>query len=710
MVARFQTIRNIRRGFALVLICLSGFTAAYSWYSWQAVRNEKISQLSLLADLESKSLDSFFGHFESNLNLLSQDLRNEKFPIQGERTHSLIRRVKQANPDLVNINVVRPDGQVIVSAIHPPGSKLPMVAKEASFILGRNALMYGPDFDIGRPLISPGLKEWVIPLRYAVRDGKGGLLYIIQAVLPLSRQQSFWQSLSLPRDALFGLLRDDGFLLSRYPNPQTQDLQQIYGKPRTGALINHLRENRFPQMGLVEGASSLGIREVMVFHRLSWNPLTLLVTVPASQIRAAWWKSNQAFYLLTLVFLVSCAGIYLWLKRCQVSWELEREETNNKIIEVNRAKDLAEKELIALELDDVKLALDHHSIVSITDVSGKITYVNDKFCAVSGYSSGELLGQNHRILNSGLHSKKFFVEMWHTISTGKIWHGQIRNKTKDGAFYWVESTIVPFMNKEGKPYQYVSVRTDVTAFIQARATAEEANRAKSQFLSSMSHELRTPLNSILGFGQLLEMQIEPEQRELHEYVNHILTAGNQLLGLINDLLDLSRIEIGKLEFNIQDVSIAGLAADCVSLVENSLALKKNVTIENTITDSALLVRGDALRVRQVLINLLSNAVKYNRENGRVTLACEVQKDGRVRVQVRDTGMGIASDKLPLLFRHFERIDQQHGAIEGAGIGLYVSKQLVEAMHGEIGAESVKGEGSIFWFVLPAAERREVSTA
>jgi signal transduction histidine kinase len=293
--------------------------------------------------------------------------------------------------------------------------------------------------------------------------------------------------------------------------------------------------------------------------------------------------------------------------------------------------------------------------------------------------------------------------MWHTISSGRIWHGQIRNRARNGTFYWVDSTIVPFLNKEGKPYQYVSVRTDITALIKARAAAEDANKAKSQFLSSMSHELRTPLNSILGFGQLLDLLIDPDAKEQHEYVKHMLTAGNQLLGLINDLLDLSRIEIGKLEFNIQNVNISELISSSASLVASSMANPRNITIENTITDPGLIVKGDALRIRQVLINLLSNAVKYNREQGKVSLSSEKQKDGRHRIQVKDTGAGIASDKLPLLFNHFERIDQKHGTIEGAGIGLYVCKQLVTAMHGEIGAESVKGEGSTFWFVLPAAD-------
>ena len=710
MDVRSQTIRNIRGAFKLALFWMTLFVIGYSWNSWEAEKKAQIEQLSLLAELESKFLDSFFGHAESSLNMLSQDLQSEKLKMGGERAHLLLKRIKQANPDFANVVVFRPDGQMVASALTPSGARLPHYGQESSFISGRDVLRTGADFNIGRPTVGRLINEWVIPLRYAMRDPNGELAYIIVATLPLSRQQSFWQSLYLPKNLVIGLLRDDGYLVSRYPAPQQEKLEEVYGKPRAGALLNFLKTSRFPQFGVVEGASTLGTESVIAFHRLTWNQVTFFIATPVSHVRGQWWKNTQAFYFLTAVFLLSGIGIYLWLMRSQVSWETEREAANEQLIAANRAKDQAENYLLALELDHVKQALDHHSIVSIADVSGNITYANNKFCSVSGYSSKELLGQNHRILNSGLHSREFFINMWHTIAGGKIWHGQIRNKAKDGTFYWVDSTIVPFLNKDGKPYQYVSVRTDISAFIKARADAEDANKAKSQFLASMSHELRTPLNAILGFGQLLELQIEPDKTEQREYVGYMLTAGNQLLGLVNDLLDLSRIEFGKLDLNIQDCNISELAAVSVRLVASSLAASKNITIENNITDTALMVRGDALRIRQVLINLLSNAVKYNRENGKVSIRSSIQQDGRLRIQVSDTGVGIASDKLSLLFGHFERIDQKHGTIEGAGIGLYVSKLLVEAMHGEIGVESVKGTGSTFWFTLPMADGKLQTTA
>lgn len=703
MVDRFQSIRNIRGAFRLALFWLTLFVIGYSWHSWETVKKAEENQLSLLAELESKSLDAFFSHFESHLRMLSQELLKNRISMESMEAHLLLKRFRQASPFLANLVIVRTDGQLIASANNPPGSKFPSYASESSFISGLETLRSGTDYEVGRPIYGKLVKEWTLPLRYAIRDANGKLLYFLTAPLSLSQQQNFWTSYYLPHSALIGLLRDDGYLLSLYPLPQTDEQEAAYSKPRTGVIINYLKANTYPQNGVVQGVTTRQENSAAAFHRLTTYPVTLFVTTSLSYIRGQWWKANQAFYFLISSALLFGFGIYLWLVRQQSEWEIEREASNRKIIEADREKDRAKNELLALELDDVKLALNHHSVVSIADVSGNITYVNHKFCERSGYSSEELIGQNHRILNSGLHSRKYFADMWQTITSGKLWHGQVRNKARDGSYYWEDSTIVPFLNKEGKPYQYVSVRTDITALIQARAEAEEANSAKSQFLSSIGHELRTPLNSILGFGQMLDMQIAPERQEQHESVQHILMAGNQLSGLINDLLDLSRIETGKLELNIRNIGIAQIVADSLDLVVSNLIKNKHITIENNISDTALCVKGDEQRLRQVLINLLSNAVKYNRHNGKVILNCEIQQDGKVRVQVTDTGIGIASDKLPLLFNPFERLGQQHGSIDGAGIGLYVCKHLIEAMHGEIGAESAKGKGSTFWFVLPQAE-------
>lgn len=242
----------------------------------------------------------------------------------------------------------------------------------------------------------------------------------------------------------------------------------------------------------------------------------------------------------------------------------------------------------------------------------------------------------------------------------------------------------------------------------ARDEAEQANRAKSQFLAQMSHELRTPLNAIAGFGQILERDrdppLSPRQRE---HVGHILRAGGHLLELINDLLDLGRIEAGRITLDVVRVPVRGLVEECLSEVR-ALAEARSIVLGDHIEGldgSTPDLRADRTRTRQVLLNLLGNAIKYTEAGGTITVGC--RQDGELLVlAVRDTGCGLSAEQLPRLFQPFERLGAERGTVEGTGIGLYLSRRLVQAMGGRMGVASVAGVGSTFWFSLPALPREE----
>ena len=244
------------------------------------------------------------------------------------------------------------------------------------------------------------------------------------------------------------------------------------------------------------------------------------------------------------------------------------------------------------------------------------------------------------------------------------------------------------------------VKTRTSELSEALKIAEVANQAKSEFLSTMSHELRTPMNAILGFGQILELNPKEPLSDGQKFcVDHIMGGGKHLLELINQVLDLVKIETGKMTLSVEQVQLNELCQECLSLIDTQ-AEKRGLRIDSNL-GAVNYIKADYTRFKQVLLNLLSNAVKYNREGGTITLTCKEVPDNMMRVSVTDSGEGIAKGEQIKLFQPFNRLGHEAGEIEGTGIGLTITKQLIEAMNGRVGFESEVGEGSTFWVEIPA---------
>ncbi|HEX5743708.1 MAG TPA: PAS domain S-box protein [Flavobacteriaceae bacterium] len=367
-----------------------------------------------------------------------------------------------------------------------------------------------------------------------------------------------------------------------------------------------------------------------------------------------------------------------------------------------------EKQLTA-ELNNYKYALDQSSIVVIANKDGIITNVNDKFCDISKYTKEELLTSKMNLVNSAYHPTEFFENLWDTIQSGKVLRTEIRNKSKDGHFYWVDSTIIPFVDENNIPFQYVAIQSDITSkkefeaqLVHAKQDAENSLKIKEEFISNMSHEIRTPMNALIGFTDLLlETELTTEQRE------HLITIKNSeklLLTLINDILDLAKLESGKIFLENVPFNIHDTLQEVVKLL-NVNATEKNIELELFINSKVpQMIIGDTTRVQQIILNTVGNAIKFT-EKGEVSIYVKSiitqHKEVTITFEIKDTGIGIPKSKLDTIFDSFEQASNSTTRLYGGtGLGLSIVKKLVDTMNGEITVESEVEVGSTFKIKIP----------
>ena len=367
------------------------------------------------------------------------------------------------------------------------------------------------------------------------------------------------------------------------------------------------------------------------------------------------------------------------------------------------------------KLEQLKNVLDESSLVALTDKYGTITYVNEMFCKISKYSQEDLIGKNHRILKSGHHPPEFYQGMWNVISQGKVWRGDIKNKAKDGTYYWVKTVIMPLFDNKGSISEYISVRTDITDHKKIQEQLQTSQKIikhqlyemkeidfqKDTFVSMIAHELRTPLSPIMMHCEILKNpdiigKLNPDQLEA---INAIYRNSNRLEKIVRNLLDVEKLDMNKMKFEQDEFRVERLMIDIFKDFLSE-ANSKRINLINS-TKGSMTIKSDKLKISQIIINLIQNAVDFVPQGtGRIEISAQRKGDDIVFC-VQDNGLGIPEEKQKNLFKKFYQIDtsirRRH---EGTGLGLAVCKGIVDGIGGRIWVNSKEDKGSSFFFSVP----------
>jgi len=350
------------------------------------------------------------------------------------------------------------------------------------------------------------------------------------------------------------------------------------------------------------------------------------------------------------------------------------------------------------QLADLKRALDHAAIVAITDVSGRITYVNEKFCEISGYSQEELIGQDHRIINSGYHPEEFIRDLWRTIAQGRVWHGELRNRAKDGHVYWVDTTIVPFIDDRGKPYQYIAIRSDITA----RKAAEEqlvkqaALAQVGEMAAIVAHEVRNPLAGIKGAIQILMSR--REAAEDVAVMRDIVARIDSLGDLINDLMVFARPRAPRFE----RLDLQHLIEEAISLVRRDPV---GANVEIALNGNGGSLTGDRELIRATVLNLLLNAAQALAGTGGRIVVGTTLSDASAMIEVRDNGPGIpAAIRTRVLDPFFTT------KARGGGLGLAIATRTAELHGGSLHLDCPPSGGTVVTLTVPIQPTHHTGSA
>lgn len=633
---------------------------------------------------------TFEDHLTQSCNFIDKTLANR---INGLMSGNLdgdldtrFRLSLQNMPYLRSLSLVDSSGTIIASS-NPlnighrlPESQKPAMTEAAGFLQPGKPWI-GRDFADGHELtddlpVTPDNLGFIPLIR--TFEMKGASYSMIATLNPDYFINYYRQMLGYAEDHV-ELLRYDGT-----PLLFTGSTRLLADPSRNKAFVSRLERQEFGKFERSDPPSLVSYRASRLF------PLVIVTQIDRNRALAQWENEKKRMLLVVLPSMLLIVTASLLLYRHQRRVQAERIETERSEYE----------RFVSTVFDTVAEA------VLATDAEARIVLVNPALSRITGYAPEELLGRTPSIFSTGLHDRAFYSQIWSTLKQTGFWAGELHNRRKDGKLWIVWVSISQVCDADGQVTHYVAGYSDITERKQmeeslrtAKELAESATRAKSEFLASMSHEIRTPMNGVIGMTELLlDTRLDEEQQK---YARTIRNCAENLLEIINGILDFSKIEARRLALEESPFDLRTTVAETLEILTPK-AVEKGLKI-TTQVDPAVPpnVTGDEGRLRQILMNLVGNAIKFT-EKGFVAVTAELSaseaEELLIRFKIRDSGSGIAADRIDAIFEPFTQADgSTTRKFGGTGLGLAICKQLCQLMGGDIGVESEAGHGSTFWF-------------
>jgi signal transduction histidine kinase len=691
----------LAKAMLLVAALLLAFLGSFGWQTWRAIHAEETLQLQTVAELTERATDRYFSQMQLALGALADEIVAVDGLAQRARTQGLLSQFKSRHVELVGANLLGLDGHFLATSETTRLSGLPTAQNMRDFPAIVDSLAADAPLELSRPLVGPVVKRWILPMRYTVSGRDGRPVAFIVASLPVEMLQSFWSQAPVVANTSVALVRDDGYLISRFPVPAGTADAEVYGQPRTGAVMQQLSAQHRPLSGMVEGANLLSQEPyVSVFKRLEHFPVTLVAGMPVAELRLNWWRRVQVPYLIAaLLALAWVVGMHR-IGRLEAARKRERQLTEERLREsealLNRTGQVAKVGGWSLEL-----------------ATGRLTWSEET------RRIHEVDYSYQPSVDSALH---FYAESFRPAiaravqagqATGTAWDLELPLITAQGRERWVRAQGEAESDEAGHPVRLVGTVQDITDYrqrrmelqqeqalrAQAEAHAGELERLlteRSEMLDVLAHEVRQPLNNASAAMQsATSTLVLPQDLGTRDSLRRASAVLNRVLSNIDNTLAVAALLADPQALRREDTDIDLLVRLCIDDMPEAQVHRLNIQ-RHTATRTAAMDLG---LMRLALRNLMSNALRHSGNEGPITVRiADSDEPLALVIDVIDQGPGVDAALMPRLFERGARGRLADGE-RSHGLGLYIVKRVMELHGGSVQAINRPGHGLTMRLVI-----------